>query len=224
MASSLFSLRAWQSSRTTSLQVLFGLPLGLGPSTSYFMHFFIQSSSFFRSTCPYQRSLYLQYTGTNCTWNIFIASLDPTCSVTPASRRRTDTWSCSFQFPVVAVQQTSANWRSTFAVSSLIDKLNVICVSQLTGDLRDRQVLLTETTTPRNWITISLITFVKNKTDFSSALRWNVLLHNRKYKNSVRKFSAWKVAIARIGPLPVQSEAIRETYNRPMVKKCVIHR
>jgi len=31
MASSLFSLRAWQSSRTTSLQVLFGLPLGLGP-------------------------------------------------------------------------------------------------------------------------------------------------------------------------------------------------
>ena len=57
-ASSLFSLRAWQSSRTTSLQVLFGLPLGLGPSTSYSMHFFTQSSSSFRSTCPYQRSLF----------------------------------------------------------------------------------------------------------------------------------------------------------------------
>ena len=42
MASSLFSLRAWQSSRTTCLQVLFGLPLGLGPSTSYSMHFFTQ--------------------------------------------------------------------------------------------------------------------------------------------------------------------------------------
>ena len=79
MASSLFSLRAWQSSLTTSLQVLFGLhfsafwlrwkcsrwqhvtvaaplkprqhgalqilygiPLGLGPSTSYSMHFFTQ--------------------------------------------------------------------------------------------------------------------------------------------------------------------------------------
>ena len=53
MASSLFSLRAWQSSRTTSLQVLFGLPLGPGPSTSYSMHFFTQSSSSFRSTCPY---------------------------------------------------------------------------------------------------------------------------------------------------------------------------
>ena len=34
IASSLFSLRAWQSCSTTSLQVLFGLPLGLGPSTS----------------------------------------------------------------------------------------------------------------------------------------------------------------------------------------------
>ena len=56
-ASSLFSLRAWQSSRTTSLQVLFGLPLGLGPSTLYSMHFFTHSSSF-RSTCPYQRSLF----------------------------------------------------------------------------------------------------------------------------------------------------------------------
>ena len=58
MASSLFSLRAWQSSRSTSFQVLFGLPLGLEPSTSYSMHFFTQSSSSFRSTCPYQRSLF----------------------------------------------------------------------------------------------------------------------------------------------------------------------
>ena len=57
-ASSLFSLRAWQSSQTTSFQVLFGLSLGLEPSTSYSMHFFTQSSSYFRSTCPYQRSLF----------------------------------------------------------------------------------------------------------------------------------------------------------------------
>ena len=57
-ASSFFSLCAWQSSRTTSFQVLFGLPLGLEPSTSYSMHFFTQSSSSFRSTCPYQRSLF----------------------------------------------------------------------------------------------------------------------------------------------------------------------
>ena len=37
VASSLFILHAWQSSRTTSVQVLFGLLLGLGPSTSYFI-------------------------------------------------------------------------------------------------------------------------------------------------------------------------------------------
>ena len=54
VASCLFILRASQSSRTTSVQVLFGL----GPSTSYSMHFFTQSSSSFRSTCPYQRSLF----------------------------------------------------------------------------------------------------------------------------------------------------------------------
>ena len=41
------SLRAWQSSMITSLRVLFGLPLGLGPSTSYSMHFYTQSSSSF---------------------------------------------------------------------------------------------------------------------------------------------------------------------------------
>ena len=47
----------------TCLTVLFDnlspgpLPLGLGPSTSYSMHFFTQSSSF-RSTCPYHRSLF----------------------------------------------------------------------------------------------------------------------------------------------------------------------
>ena len=33
-------------------------PLGLGPSTSYSMHFFTESSSSFRSICPYQRNLF----------------------------------------------------------------------------------------------------------------------------------------------------------------------
>ena len=50
MASSLFNLRAGQSSRTTSFQVFFGLPLGLEPSTSCSIHFFTQSSSSFRNT------------------------------------------------------------------------------------------------------------------------------------------------------------------------------
>ena len=49
IASSLFSLRAWESSLTTSLQVLFGL----GPPTSYSIHSFTQSSSSFHSTRLY---------------------------------------------------------------------------------------------------------------------------------------------------------------------------
>jgi len=63
-ASYLFSLRAWQSFSTTSLQVLCGLPLGLGPSTSYTVPFFTQSSSSFHSTCPYHCSLFCCNTNT----------------------------------------------------------------------------------------------------------------------------------------------------------------
>jgi len=43
---------------TTFLNVLFGLPLGLEPSTSYSIHFFIQSVSSFHCTCPYHRKLF----------------------------------------------------------------------------------------------------------------------------------------------------------------------
>jgi len=58
MALSLFNPRGWQSFSTISLQVFFGLPLGLAPSTSYSIHFFTQSLSPFRNTCPYHRSLF----------------------------------------------------------------------------------------------------------------------------------------------------------------------
>ena len=44
-ASSLFKLHAWQSFCTTSFHALFGLPLGLEPSTSYSIHFCTQSVS-----------------------------------------------------------------------------------------------------------------------------------------------------------------------------------
>jgi len=57
-ASSLFNLRAWQSFCTTSLHVLFGLTLGLEPSTSYSIHFFTQSVSSFRSKCSYYCNLF----------------------------------------------------------------------------------------------------------------------------------------------------------------------
>ena len=58
IASSLFNLRALQSFSTISLQVFFGLPLGLAPSTSYSIHFFTQSLSSFHNTCPYHRNLF----------------------------------------------------------------------------------------------------------------------------------------------------------------------
>ena len=58
IASSLFDLRAWQAFSTTSLQVLFGLPLGQEPCTSYSIHFFIQSLSSFHNTCPYHSNLF----------------------------------------------------------------------------------------------------------------------------------------------------------------------
>jgi len=58
MASSLSSLHAWQSFCTTSVQVSFGLPLGLAPSTSYSIHFFTRSLSSFHSTCPYHQNLF----------------------------------------------------------------------------------------------------------------------------------------------------------------------
>ena len=72
IASSLFKLRAWQSFCTTSHHVLFGLPLGLEPSTSYSIHFFTQSVSSFRNTCPYHRNLFC------CSINI-ISSIPSLC-------------------------------------------------------------------------------------------------------------------------------------------------
>jgi len=47
---------------TISLQVFFGLLLGLAPSTSYSIHFFTQSLSSFCSTCPYHHNLFCHST------------------------------------------------------------------------------------------------------------------------------------------------------------------
>ena len=51
--SSLSNLHARQSFATTSLRVLFGLALGLEPSTSHSIHFFTQSLSSFRNARPH---------------------------------------------------------------------------------------------------------------------------------------------------------------------------
>ena len=75
MASSLFSLRAWQSFSTICLQVFSGLPLGLAPSTSYYIHFFTQLLSSFCSTCPYHHNLFCGSTE--------IMSSNPSLSLNP---------------------------------------------------------------------------------------------------------------------------------------------
>ena len=72
IASSLFKLHAWQSFCTTSVHVLFGLVLGLEPSTSYSIHFFTQSVSSFCSTCSYHRNLFC------CSINIASSIPSPT--------------------------------------------------------------------------------------------------------------------------------------------------
>jgi len=41
-----------------NIQVFFGLPLGLAPSTSYSIHFFTKSLSSFCNACPYHRNLF----------------------------------------------------------------------------------------------------------------------------------------------------------------------
>jgi len=73
-ASSLLNSRAWQSFTTISLQVFFGLPLGLVPAISYSIYFFIKSLSSFRSTCSYHRNLF-------CCSNTEIMSSNPSLSL-----------------------------------------------------------------------------------------------------------------------------------------------
>ena len=68
---------------TISLQVFFGLPFGLAPSTPYSTHFFTQSLSF-HSTCPYHH--YLFYCSSE------VMSSNPSLSLNPLF----GTLSCSF--------------------------------------------------------------------------------------------------------------------------------
>ena len=75
MASSLFNPCARQFFSTISLQVFFGLPLCLAPSTSYSIHFFTQLLSSFRNTWPYHHNLF------HCSTEIM--SSNPSLSLNP---------------------------------------------------------------------------------------------------------------------------------------------
>jgi len=77
MAFSLFNPHACQSFSTISVQVFFGLPIGLAPSTSYSIHFFTQSLSSFCNTCPYHHNLFC------CNSSTAIMSSNPSLSLNP---------------------------------------------------------------------------------------------------------------------------------------------
>jgi len=60
IASSSFKLHAWQSYSSTSLQILFGLHLGLGHSISYSIHFFTHQYLLLatHAHCPHHHDLF----------------------------------------------------------------------------------------------------------------------------------------------------------------------
>jgi len=101
VASSLFSLHAWQSFSTISLQVFFGVALGLAPSTSYSIHFFTQSLSSFCSTCPCHHNLF------RCSTEIM--SSNPSLSLNPLI----GTLSCSLMPHIHLTILVSACWSAT---------------------------------------------------------------------------------------------------------------
>jgi len=114
MASFLFNLCAWQSFYTISLQVFFGLSLGLAPYTSYSMHFFTQSLSSFRSTCPYHTNLFC------CSTKIM--SSNPSHSLNPLLR----TLSCSLMPHIHLTIFISAQWSAT-SFSLLTGQVSLPC-------------------------------------------------------------------------------------------------
>ena len=75
------------------VQVFFGLPLGLAPSTSYSTHFFTQSLSSFHYTCPYLRNLFC------CSTEIM--SSNPSLSLNPF------TWNSIFQLHAIHLSNHS---------------------------------------------------------------------------------------------------------------------
>jgi len=114
IASSVFRLRAWQSFCTTSFHVLFGLPLGLEPSTSYSIHFFTESVSAFRSTCPYHRNLFC--------YSINIISSIPSLSLN--SLLGTLSFVLTLQIHLTIL--ISAHWSAT-SFSFLTDQVSFPC-------------------------------------------------------------------------------------------------
>jgi len=146
MASSLFNLRAWQSFSTISLQLFFGLPLGLAHSTSYSIHFFTQSLSSFRSICPYYCNLFWCRTE--------IISSNPTLFL----NHLLGTLSCSLTPYIHLTILISARWSATsfsFLMVQVSLPCNILLCTQLLYNLpltiNDISLLVSNGTTAR-WI------------------------------------------------------------------------
>ena len=119
-----FNLHAWQSFSTTSLPVLFGLPLGLGLSTSYSMHFFTQSSPSFRNTCPYHRSLFC------CNANVL--SSIPNLSLSSILGNLSFSWTPHIHLTILI----SARWSATsFLAGQISLPCNILLRTQLLYNL-----------------------------------------------------------------------------------------
>jgi len=114
IASSLFKLHAWQSFCKSSFHVLFGLSLGLEPSASYSIHFFTQSVSSFRSSCPYHHTLFC------CSINT-ISSI-PSLSLNSLLGTLSFTWTLHIHLTIFI----SARWSAT-SFSFLTSQASLLC-------------------------------------------------------------------------------------------------
>jgi len=113
-ACSLFNLRAWQSFSAISVQVFFGLPVGLAHSTSYSIHFFTQSLSSFCSTFPYRHNLFF------CSMEIMSSNL------VSLSTLYLELLSCSLMPHIHLTILISARWSAT-SFSFLMGQVSLSC-------------------------------------------------------------------------------------------------
>jgi len=126
MALSLFNPHALQFFSTISLQVFFGLPLGLASSISYSIHFFTLSLSSFRKTCPYHRNLF------RCSTEIMSSS--PSLPLNSLL----GTLSCNFTPHTHLTILISALWSATsfsFLISQVSLPCNILFCKQLLYNL-----------------------------------------------------------------------------------------
>jgi len=135
-----------------NLQVFFGLPLGLAPSTSYTIHFITQSLSSFHSTCLYHCNLFCYSTE--------IMSSNPSLSLNPLLL---GTQSCRLMLHIHLTILISARWSVTsfsFLMGQVSLPCNILLRIQLPHTFNDISLLVNSGTNCLNffhhfWILVS---------------------------------------------------------------------